>query len=146
MLYDIRTQVHERIPLISVDQHVDDLVLCARGRQSVVIRNTLETTKFILFLTIDPPLFRSKLKHCCGEDFGGGCPFPRHAWTRDLGPDTGGSDTRVLGVSACARRRNGAGDTGSFIVTSRKRPVENCVLHHARHQIACGECRFVLVG
>ena len=41
MLYGILSEVHARVPIMRLDQNVDDLVQCALGCKTVVIRKML---------------------------------------------------------------------------------------------------------
>ena len=50
MLYGILEDVHRPVPRWSrIDQHVDDLAQCAVGRQTAVVKQTVEAAEFIAF-------------------------------------------------------------------------------------------------
>ena len=49
MMYGSLEQVHRAVPLVRVDQHVDDLAQCAVGRQTAVIKQMVGATEIIAF-------------------------------------------------------------------------------------------------
>ena len=51
MLYGILEEVHRAVPLVSVDQHVDDLAQCTVGRQTAVIKQMVEAAGIISFVS-----------------------------------------------------------------------------------------------
>ena len=110
MLYGILEEVHRSVPLVRVDQHVDDLAQCAVGHQTAVIKHIVEAAEIITFacdrlrLVISP-----KLTICCSDVktetllrrglVGPGIHFGVTRRTRDLGFDSGGSARRAVGLT-----------------------------------------------
>ena len=109
MLYGILEEVHRAVPLVRVDQHVDDLAQCAVGRQITVIKDMAEVTGITTFachrlsLVISP-----KSTICCSDVKTAnllrkgllelGVHFGVTRRTRDLGVDTGRGARRADGV------------------------------------------------
>ena len=49
MLYEILEEVHRAVPLVRVDQHMDDLAQCAVGRQTAVTKQMVEAAEISTF-------------------------------------------------------------------------------------------------
>ena len=54
MFFGSLEEVHRAVPLVRVDQHVDDLAQCAVGRQTAVIKQVVEAAELITFALRQP--------------------------------------------------------------------------------------------
>ena len=70
MLYGILEEVHRALPLVRVDQHVDDLAQCAVGRQTAVIEQMVEAAEIITFACDRLSLVISPKSTSLGQAFG----------------------------------------------------------------------------
>ena len=68
MLCGILEEVHRAVPLVTVDQYVDDLAQCAVGHQTVVIKQMVEAAEIITFACDGLSLVIShKSTLCCSD-------------------------------------------------------------------------------
>ena len=156
------------MPLVRVEQHVDDLAQCAVGCQTAVNKQMVEAAEILtlacdrLSLVISP-----KSTKCCSDvetqellrrgplELGINVGVARR--TRYLGADTGGGSRRTVGVMR--KRLCKASKRGKSLAVIRHHTkkatslhstniwscasFENgrCAIHHARHPIARCRCR-----
>ena len=121
MLYGTLEEVHRAVPLVKVDQHVDDLAQCAVGRETAVVKEVVEATEIITFACdrLSPPI-SPKSTTCCSDVktktllrrglLELGIQISVTGRTRDQGIDTEGRKTSCWRgeKNACARLRNEA--------------------------------------